>query len=418
MTEALEQMSDSERWRFLAWTDQRTPALAIVARGDQIRQTGPGAWTVASQSRPGAFHHVAQSGAKWNCDCPFFVATSMNCIHVLSVRFREGFQESAPTPVLPKVVCDKCQSADVISKGVRHNKSGDLQRYSCRACGRRFVGRDGFLKRRADPNNIARSLELYYRGMSVRDVQEYLEQVERLKVSHMTVYRWIVAYSKLAAEWMDQQGARTSGAWHIDETVVNIDGKNEYLWNVLDHETRFALSTHISHDRSLRNTRVPIARAKEATPDRPSDVFTDGMNTYPEAISKELGRRASPLDDPKQVKGHGSWFTPHRRVPSIRAKVSNNRIERFQGTEKQRFKVMRAFDGKPGAEVLSEGHRVHYNLVREHEAIGMTPGEAAGIPMPDGMRWKTIIERASRSRSGNKQPDQETASTTKTPASL
>jgi hypothetical protein len=61
---------------------------------------------------------------------------------------------------------------------------------------------------------------------------------------------------------------------------------------------------------------------------------------------------------------------------------------------------MRAFDGKPGAEVLSEGHRVHYNLVREHEATGMTPGEAAGIPMPDGMRWKTIIERASRARRG------------------
>ncbi len=235
--------------------------------------------------------------------------------------------------------------------------------------------------------------------MSVRDVQEYLEQVERLKVSHMTVYRWIIAYSKLAANWMNQQGARTSGAWHIDETVINIDGRNEYLWNILDHETRFALSTHISHDRSLRNTRIPIARAKAATPDRPSDVFTDGMNTYPEAISKELGRRATPFDDPKQVKGSGSWFTPHRRVPSIRAKISNNRIERYHGTEKQRFKVMRAFDGATGASALSEGHRVHYNLVREHEAIGMTPGEAAGIPLPSEMRWKAIIELAARARS-------------------
>lgn len=121
------------------------------------------------------------------------------------------------------------------------------------------------------------------------------------------------------------------------------------------------------------------------------------MNSYPEAISKELGRRATPFDDPKQVKGHG-WFTPHRRVPSIRAKLSNNKIERYHGTEKQRFKVMRAFDGVAGASVLSEGHRVHYNLVREHEALGMTPGEAAGIPMPDGMRWKAIIEKASRSR--------------------
>ena len=378
-----------------AWTDQRTPALAIVARGDQITSTNPDSWTVCSQSRPGSFHHVTRSGPKWSCDCAFSSETGMVCIHVLAVRYKIGFEDSAPDASEPKVGAS-CRSSDVILRGVRHNQSGDVQRYLCRACGRRFAGREGFAKRRADPMNIARALDLYFRGMSVRKVREHLEQVERLNVSHMTVFRWIVHYSKLAAEWMDAQGARTSDRWHIDETVVNVNGKNEYLWNVLDHETRFLLATHISDDRSLANTRVPIRKAKAVTPDRPVDVLTDGMRSYPVAVGKELGRRALPNDDPDQV--NGVWFNPHKRVPSIRAKESNNRIERFHGTEKERFKVMRAFDNEPGTATIADGLRVHYNLVRDHQALCMTPGEAAGIPVGDGFRWKRIIEEATKSR--------------------
>lgn len=402
--EAMEQTSEADWWKAHAWTDQRTPALAVVARGDQIQTTAPGRYTVCSQSTPGTFHHVALDGPRWLCDCPFFAATRMSCVHVLGVRYKIGFEDSATSKPELKTVCDRCQSADVFCHSVRHNKSGDVQRYTCKSCGRRFVGRGGFLKRQADPTNIARALDLYFRGLSIRKVREYLEQVERLSVSHMTIYRWVTYYSRLAAQWMDAQGARTSDVWHIDETVINVNGKNEYLWNVLDHDTRFLLATHVSNGRDLDNTRIPIRKAKMVTPDRPVEVLSDGMNSYPVAVGKELGRRATPFDDPAHV--HGGRFSPHRRVPSIRAKDSNNRIERFHGTEKERFKVMRAFDGEPGTQVLSDGLRVHYNLVREHQALGMTPGEAAGIPTGNGFRWKQIIEEASRARACTARADE------------
>jgi transposase-like protein len=218
----------------------------------------------------------------------------------------------------------------------------------------------------------------------------------------MTVYRWVVHYSRLAAEWMDAQGARTSDRWHVDETVVNVNGRNTYLWNVMDSESRFLLATHISRDRSLANTRAPLKKAKRSTPDRPFEVFTDGMNAYPVAVSKELGRRATAADltsvsptgwSPLNAFG---MVNPHHRVPSIRAKDSNNRIERFHGSEKERIKVMRAFDNDPGASALAEGFRVHYNLVRPHQALGMTPGEAAGIPLGNGFRWRAILDEVAK----------------------
>ena len=183
-------------------------------------------------------------------------------------------------------------------EGHRRNKSGDVPLYLCSTCGRRFAGREGFHNRRADPEKIALALDLYFRGMSVRKVAEHFREVHQLKISHVTVYRWVAHFGKIAAEWMDAQGARTSDRWHIDETVVGVDGVNKYLWNILDDETRFLLATHVSRGRNLKDARAPLHKAKAATPDRPVDVLTDGMQTYPEAVKKELGRRATPFDYP------------------------------------------------------------------------------------------------------------------------
>ena len=43
--------------------------------------------------------------------------------------------------------------------------------------------------------------------------------------------------------------------------------------------------------------------------------------------------------------------------------------------------------------MITEGFRVHYNLVKPHMGIGgSTPGDAAGVALPDGFRWKAILD--------------------------
>jgi putative transposase len=365
------------------WQDERTPALAIVARGDQIETVSPTVYIVCSQSRLGVKYRVTVSRDRWACECPFYAETKIACIHIYAVRFREGFKADKSLPQLCQNLCQRCQSGNVVSFGKRHNRSGMVARYLCKACGYRFTERDGFQRRRTDPEKIALALDLYFRGMSVRKVAEHFAQVHSLKVNHVTVYRWIVHYSKLAAEWMDRQGARTGERWHIDETVVNVNGEPRYLWNVMDADTRLLLATHVSQGRGLDDTRAPLRKAKAVTPDRPMEVFSDGMKSYPRAIRKELAYR---VDD--------RVVSPHRRVPSIRAPESNNLVERLHGTEKERTKVMRAFDNEKGSANLMEGFRAHYNLVRDHRALRMTPAVAAGIPALTGFRWHELLKRA------------------------
>lgn len=361
------------------WTDQRTPALAIVARGDQVRKVTNAHFTVRSQSCPDQRYDVCLAQDRWTCTCAF-AQTGRECIHVLAVRFRANIRE-ALVSVVERPACDRCASLDVVQNGKRQNKSGAVVRWRCRACKHDFTGRDGFRRRRAEPETIALALDLYFRGLSLRKVAEHFAHTRGLKVSPMTVYRWVRDFGALAAKWMDTQEARTGERWHVDETVVNVNGENRYLWNVLDGETRFLLATHLSRARGMDDTRAPLKKAKAATPDRPSEVFTDGMMAYPEAVRKEFGR-------------FGAWDTPHRRVPSIKAAESNNRIERLHGTEKERTKVMRGFDNPEGAAGIAEGFRVHYNMVKKHQALDRTPGEAAGLEPLDGFKWLEVIKRA------------------------
>ncbi|MGD0719075.1 MAG: integrase core domain-containing protein, partial [Thermoplasmata archaeon] len=119
---------------------------------------------------------------------------------------------------------------------------------------------------------------------------------------------------------------------------------------------------------------------------------------YIQALSPRIGDiDASGNPDPAAKQGNSrnfSWFNPHRRVPSIRAPESNNLVERLHGTEKERIKVMRGFDTKDGTAVLAEGFRVHYNLVRDHQTLGTTPGLAAGFPGVSGFRWYELLKMA------------------------
>lgn len=364
------------------WTDSRAPALAIVARGDQIEETSRAEYAVSSQSRPGVKYRVSRFRDSFSCECPFYAETKRACIHLIAVRLKIGVQEKA-APAVSGPACERCQSGDVTLKGKRYNKSGVIRRYLCKSCGYRFTGRDGFQRRRADPEKIALALDLYFRGMSVRKVAEHFAQVHSLQVSPTTIYSWLVRYSRLAAEWMDAQGAGTGNRWHIDETVVSIDGKRHYVWNVLDAKTRFLLATHVSRDRGMADTRAPLHKAKAVADSNPDQIFSDGMGAYPRAIHNEFGR--------------GS-YSPHHRVPSIRAPESNNLVERLHGTEKERIKVMRGFDNARGTAALMEGFRTHYNMVRDHQTLGTTPGDAAGLPVLSGFRWMEVLRQATKAK--------------------
>jgi hypothetical protein len=58
----------------------------------------------------------------------------------------------------------------------------------------------------------------------------------------------------------------------------------------------------------------------------------------------------------------------------------NPKVERLNGTIRDRETVMRGLDNAEAAQELVDAMRIHYNFIRPNQAIGgQTPAEAAGI---------------------------------------
>jgi hypothetical protein len=78
----------------------------------------------------------------------------------------------------------------------------------------------------------------------------------------------------------------------------------------------------------------------------------------------------------------------------VKPHANNNRIERMNGTQRERFKVQRGWKSMNTA--IPEGNRIFYNFIRPHMALeGQTPAQAAGIDLNlEGNRWMELIRLA------------------------
>ncbi|MDE1830264.1 MAG: DDE-type integrase/transposase/recombinase [Thaumarchaeota archaeon] len=180
------------------------------------------------------------------------------------------------------------------------------------------------------------------------------------------------------------------GIWHIDETIVNVRGSKmakgnyDWLWNLMDNETRFILSSQIHKTRHTNDARQVLQEAKKKADRYPAIVVSDSHGSYVNAVKKEIHRLASPQPQ-------------HLQVSPIKDGMENMPIERWHNTLKQRTKVMRGMHNSETAQNLANGFVLYYNFIRNHSSLNMTPAERADIDLKLGEnRWSSLIKKSSR----------------------
>lgn len=269
-------------------------------------------------------------------------------------------------------------------KVIRWGKAGGVQNYRCTGCGHRFRENGKFVRMRTGEKVIVAALDLYFEGLSIRKVRRQIAQVFGVRISHMTVWRWLVKYSELVSTFTSTLTPELSGEWHVDETAVKVKGEERWFWDCIDHDTRFLVATHLSEDRSVE-TVVDFLRKTARNRPRPQTITTDGLQSYHNGINKVY---YSNYRERKVI---------HQRAPGLRARRHNNPIERFHNTLKERYKIMRTFKTDRTGEAILEGFVAHYNFVRRHTALdGARPAEVAKIPVTIEDGWGDLIRLATR----------------------
>jgi transposase-like protein len=272
--------------------------------------------------------------------------------------------------------CKFCHSTNVIKYGKQNGK----QYFQCKDCNRRFVNNMDFENMKYNPKIIALTLDLYFKGVSLRKISHHLKDFYDLNISYKSVYNWIEKYVGIMNQYVNQIQPEIGEVWHTDEMMIKVDGSWEYLWNVMDEKTRFQLASVVSTERKVHDARMVFQRAKNNCGGRkPKFIVTDGLQSYKHAVNKEFPTNTGE--------------TEHLWNVGLQHHPNNNHVERLHGSIRQREKVMRGLkvDDTP----IIEGHRLYYNFIKPHEALeGRTPSEEAGITIESKDKWLTLMHKA------------------------
>jgi putative transposase len=286
--------------------------------------------------------------------------------------------------------CKYCQSDNVIKYG----KYKDTQYYLCKDCNHRFASIDTIPKMQNTTKTIADALNMYYEGMSLAEIRRNLIQQDNNYISRITAYNWVDRFTDLAVKDAEKYQPKVGDVWIADETFMRIDKHkkgdtdvdNPYsrsrkakwvvFWDIIDADTRFLLASVATTTRNTKDAQLLMERAAKRAGKLPRIVYTDKLRAYLDGVENAFGA-----------------YTKHSQGSPFEIGNSNNFIERFHGTIKERTKVMRALKNKDTLEKFMNGWLVHYNFFRPHTSLrDRTPAQAAGINFPF-RNWKDVVEQ-------------------------
>ena len=260
--------------------------------------------------------------------------------------------------------CKFCESDNYVKNGMTAGKQG----YLCKDCGHKFAGNDGLIGTHKSQEVIGYSIEMFYRGIPTNTIDEMMLSLWEQKVNSSTVWRWLIKYSKMADEYLSHYPATLGDTWLVDETAIKIMGRQAWFWDVIDVDTRYLVGTHLSYSRTIDDVVQLFQKCKVRSKTKPKYIISDKMPAYHRGINKVFYTMRK------------DTRTEHIQMKGITSKVNINIIERFHGTVKQRYRVLRGLKTERSAKILLDGFVIHYNHFKPHLSLkNKTPAEVAKV---------------------------------------
>jgi putative transposase len=271
--------------------------------------------------------------------------------------------------------CKHCGSIHV----VRYGHSKHRQRLLCRDCKHTFMDSDTLPGMKVSPQVTAAAVGMFYEGMSLNAIRRQVQQQYGVYPSDSTVYGWIQRYTKPALNKADSYKPQVGDVWVADETVIKVNGKNTWFWDIIDAKTRFLLASRISLTRGIRDAYALVMEASKRAGKTPKVIVTDQLAGYIDGIEIAFGAD-----------------TKHIRAKTLTSEPAKELIERFHGSLKDRTKVMRGLKSKESADEILNGWLMFYNFMRPHEGLdGHTPAEKSGIKF-EYKNWLDVVKASAK----------------------
>lgn len=269
--------------------------------------------------------------------------------------------------------CKNCGSNAVYKFGTYKG----TQLYMCKSCKRKFADNKALPRMRTPTDQISDALNMHYEGMSLNAIKRNVKQQNNYDISDVAIYKWIGRFTDDAIKATRDLHPKVGDVWIADETVLDIDGKNVWFWDIIDEKTRFLLATRITLSRTTHDAEMLMQGAQRKAGKSPKVVITDKNSSYLDGIEATFGA------DTDHVQSRPFTADTH----------STQKIERWHETLKERTKVMKGLKTLETAIQFVAAFLVHYNYFRGNEALdGKTPAQEAGIKFPY-KDWAEVIRQ-------------------------
>lgn len=320
----------------------------------------------------------------------------------------ENRSKGAPLPdsIAERAVCPDCGTMnEVIKRGYRNTKyRGQVQRYQCKTCRKRFV-HSPYTRMRWPDWVVDAVLDLKVNGL--RDSQiakavanEAKRHNEEIRLSPKSIINIVRRAVRVMLEFERYASRKEKAAtWLIDDTPqpwsrrspssqntansnTNLKNEHFFFWitNVLEEENRYWLSGVSSDNRAYSNSEMAIKIALRRAKYGPQVIKCDGYKGH-EKGAKQVFKHVEIIA--KSKKEDYGWI---------------NYIERLHQTIRSlAIKKRKHFRALESLALLVELVRIYYNFMRPHESLnGLPPAKNAGVEYPyqEGLTWSELIRFA------------------------
>ena len=210
-------------------------AQKIIQKENQIQKLDNYTFQVKSQCS-NKWHNVVSTESGFVCDCPSSRFRKTNCKHSISVEINQGIKKYTEETKQEGVIinpaeingCKFYESENIIKKGLRKNKSGNIQVFQCKDCKGKFSTNIGFEKMRATSQAITASMNPYFNGESLRHVADSMK-LFGVGVAHQIIHNWIRKYIGLVDNYLESITPQVSDKLSCDDVFPKIKGDRKYL---------------------------------------------------------------------------------------------------------------------------------------------------------------------------------------------
>ena len=289
--------------------------------------------------------------------------------------------------------CSRCKGKHIKKNEKRKTENrGLIQRYKCKDCNYRFTYDDGFFRMRNHPKKITCAIDLFYRGVSTRKVQEHFKAFYPYNSSHKSVYKWVVKYSDMISNFTGKLKINSGKEVQVDEMEyhrrTNPTKKGvskEWFIDSVDCKTRYMVGSKYFKSRGQKEIREVMNKIKYKTEGYVTTITTDGYTAYENVVKKTFGWSN------KEQK----YLIRYNKVTASKGEGFNIMIERLHNSIRERTKTFRGFHGSvESAEAIMKGYEIFYNFIRKHQAIKKCPYELAipQLELKNGNKWLELIK--------------------------